>query len=52
MGYMKGNCGQIPSKVRCPRENGLTPQGQIPPDPDACISCPYSVWGRERETEG
>ncbi len=48
MPYMKGNCGQHPTRMICPTESGLTQNGDLPPDPDACISCPYSVWERER----
>lgn len=44
----KANCGRVPSIKVCPTENGLTKGGGLPPDPDACISCPLSVWEGER----
>jgi len=46
---MKGNCSRMPSPEICPLENGLAKNGELPPDPDACISCPFSPWERERD---
>lgn len=28
----------------CPQENGLTKEGELPPDADACITCAYAPW--------
>jgi len=39
------------SPKKCPTENGLTKDGKLPPDPDACNTCYHAPWNLEFSDE-